>query len=333
MRRLLPAVLLALLLSLLGAGTVLADGPVGATITLDRSQVTLGDRITVRIVVDADPGFSLDDPSFGRAIGDLEVLEAAPAIRTELPGGVIRTEYEYTVAGFRLGDQRVPPLAFGYTEPNGLRGVARTPEQLVRVVSVIQDGEDASTIKPLGPQLDVPGGVPIGILIGAGVLAVLLLLALVALLVYLVRRAMDDPDARLLPWQRAVRDLDRLAEERLAEHGRMAAHYEGLARILRRYLQDAYGLAATQRTPRELRLDMVRAGIDRYQALMIDEVLQESEAVRFGGLRPSVARAGNAVRVATEVITAANQPAEPEAPVEPPRAGPRSDGAAGTAVR
>jgi hypothetical protein len=173
---------------------------------------------------------------------------------------------------------------------------------------VIRAGEDASDIKPLKPQLEVPGGVPLWMVIAAAVAAVIVLGGLIFMFIYLLRKLTREVPEVLTPRTRALRELARIDQLRLPEQGEHRQHYELMAICLRRYVFERYHVDAPERTPRELRTELVRAGVDRYQALMIDEILIEGEVVRFGHFVPSSARAHNATRVAIEVLTAAYEP-------------------------
>lgn len=102
--------------------------------------------------------------------------------------------------------------------------------------------------------------------------------------------------------QRALGELERIAARRLPEQGRYEEYYELIARVLRRYVRERYGLPALERTPRELRAELERAGVDRAQVVMIGEILGEGDAVRFRNVVPYPAHAQRAVRHALEVM-------------------------------
>jgi D-serine deaminase-like pyridoxal phosphate-dependent protein len=65
--------------------------------------------------------------------------------------------------------------------------------------------------------------------------------------------------------------------------------------ILRAYVAEQYRLPAGERTPRELRVEMERAGVDPQQRAAIFEILHEGEVVRFHSGRTYPAHARNAL--------------------------------------
>ena len=301
--RIVAVALLAALAALASATHAWAADPVNAAATVGRASITVGDRIDLSVVVDAQSGFSVSDPTIARQIGDFEIVEDRASTKSTRPSGV-RFTFRYVITAWTVGDHTLPPIEVAYVAPDGSSGVARTDPVAVRVTSVITANDDPSNIKPLKPQLALPEPAWVRIerivLGAAGVVAATALAAL--LFWYLLRRRNAAPDAgRLTPAQRTLRELDALAEERLPEHGRTAEHYERLAASLRRYVVERFGVEPG-RTSREVRDALERAGLDRTQAASIFEILQEADEVRFRHSTPYPAHAQNAVRSALEIV-------------------------------
>lgn len=290
-------------LSALAAHPAAGADPVNAAVTLDRSTITVGDRIAMSVIVDAEPGFVVSDPTLARQVGAFEVLQTQ-AVQRSNRGSVVRYTYRYVITAWRVGDLVLPPIDIAYTGPNGVTGSARTPEMPVRVVSVVNVGEDTSDIKPLKPQLalgESPWAVVGRVLAGLAIAVLVTTLVALALLVFLRRRVAESAEERLTPAQRALRELAALAEERLPEQGRTAEHYARLSASLRRYAVDRYGLLPG-RTSRELRDALEQAGLERGQTAAIFEILREGDEVRFRHATPYPAHAHNAVRAALEIV-------------------------------
>jgi hypothetical protein len=302
MRRLLVA--LALSLPLLVAGVAAAADPVNAAAALDRTTITVGDNAFLTVYADADAGYQVSDPTIAHTVGDLEVLEVLPSGRSTRAGGIARWTFRYRITGWTVGDLAVPPIAIPYSGPDGTTGVALTAPIVLRVASVINSGEDTSDIKGLKPQLEMPDAFAAKLSrIALGVAAAAAFTALAGVIFWILLRRRDHVTAeeRLTPVQRALRELDALAGQRLPEKGRTAEHYELLTASLRRYAVQRFGIEPG-RTTRELRSALERAGVDRGQAGAIYEILREGDEVRFRHAVPYPAHAQNAVRAALEVV-------------------------------
>jgi hypothetical protein len=248
------------------------------------------------------------DPGVPRTIGDFELIETLRAQQQPQPNGT-RLTFGYRLTSFRLGDRRVPAIDVGYVDPTGVRGVARTEPQLITIASVARPGEDLSDIKPLKPQLDVPGAplIPAELILalaGAAVFA----LAVVASFRLLQQLMAAPPPPVLTPAERALGELARIASLRLAEAGRYKEHYELVSACLRRYALEEFGVAAPQRTTRELLAELQRAGVDGDRSALLREVLSESDVVRFDHLVPGQTRAVDVVRIAGEAVAPAAAP-------------------------
>ncbi len=298
------AVALGVSLMLLGAAAAAAADPVNAAAALDRSTITVGDPAFLTVYADAEAGYQVADPTIAHTVGDLEVLEVLPSGRSTRSGGLARWTFRYRVTAWVVGDLNVPPIDIPYNGPNGVTGVARTAPLLFHVASVIQAGEDTTDVKPLKPQLDLPEAFVAKLArIAMAVAAAVAFTVLAGVIFWMLLRRREDiaAEERLTPVQRALRELDALAEQRLPEKGRTAEHYELLTASLRRYAVQRFGVEPG-RTSRELRAALERAGVDRTQAGAIYEILREGDEVRFRHAIPYPAHAQNAVRAALEVV-------------------------------
>jgi oxygen tolerance protein BatD len=300
-------VLIAVMLLALGTAAA-ADGRVSAAASVDKRGITIGDPISLTLVVETDAGYQITDSGVGRTMEEFEVLEALPPKLTKIANGRTKFTFRYWITAFRVGNLVFPEIHVAYQTAGGEPGVVPTAEIPILVTSVIQPGEDTQDVKPLKPQLRMPGATPQipAIAIQAGlafvVLAMLALLIRQSLRAAAKRSRQAPGEAQLTPAQQAMAELNRVAAMGLPEKGRYAEHYALLARALRAYVRDRFGIAATERTPRELREDMLHAGIDRTEIATIYEILREGEVARFHRVTSYPARAHHAVRSALEAM-------------------------------
>jgi hypothetical protein len=297
-----------LLLAALGS-VAAADGPVSVAVTVDKRGITIGDPIALALVVEADPGYQITDNGVGRILDEFEVLQASPPQVTRTANGRTRYTFRYRVTAFRVGDLILPQINVAYQSATGERGIVPTAEIPIVITSVIQPGEATTDIKPAKPQLRLPTATPQIPQLAIQVALAVVVLVMLALIIRQTRRAaarrarvagMDE--VMLTPAQRAMAELNRVASLGLPEKGRYAEHYALLSDTLRAYVRDRFGLSANERTPRELREDMLRAGIDRSEIATIYEILREGESARFHETVSYPARAHQAVRSAFDTM-------------------------------
>ena len=284
------------------AGIARAADPVNAGAKVDRTSISVGDRITLSVVVVAEPGYLVDDPTLAAHIGSFDIVQTLPSQKKTRSPQVEYT-FRYSITAWALGDLVIPPIAVPWSGPDGATGVSHTAEIPVKVVTVIAPGEDTSDIKPIKPQLEIPEAawVKVG-RIAAGLAAAVAIAGLAALVFWmLMRRRAGLMQQRLTPVQRALRELDELAELRLPEQGRTAEHYARLIAGLRRYAVERYGVQPGG-TSREMREELERAGVERMQAAAIFEILREGDEVRFRHTSPYPSHAQNTVKSALDII-------------------------------
>jgi oxygen tolerance protein BatD len=299
MRRVL--VVIALLAAL--ASPAAAADPVNAAAQIDRTSINVGDRIALSIVVNADAGYIVSDPTIAREIGSFEVVQTQD-VKKSVQGSQVRYTYRYQITAWTIGDLVLPSISVPYIGPNGTTGTAQTQEAAIKVTSVVLPGEDTADIKPLKPQLDLvepPWALISRLAIGVAAAIGVALFAAAILWLLLRKRGALFVEERLTPVQRALRELDALAELHLPEQGKVAEHYERLCASLRRYAVERFGVQPG-RTSREIRVALERAGLERTQAGAIYEILREGDEVRFRHATPYPAHAQNAVRAALEIV-------------------------------
>ena len=297
-------------LVLLAFGSVAAaDGPVNVAATVDKRGITIGDPVALAVVVEVDAGYQITDSGVGRTMGEFEVLEALPPQVTKIANGRTRYTFRYRITAFRVGNLVFPEIHVAYQSPAGEPGVVPTAEIPIVITSVVQPGEATDDIKPAKPQLRLPTAAPQVPQLAIQVALAVVVLAMLALIIWQTRRASgrkpkdaDMDEVLLTPAQRAMAELNRVASLGLPERGKYAEHYALLSKALRAYVGDRFGLSANERTPRELRDDMLRAGIDRTEIATIYEILREGESARFHQAVSYPARAQHAVRSALDAM-------------------------------
>jgi hypothetical protein len=302
-----PLLAAALLIAL--GSVAAADGPVNVAATVDKRGITIGDPIALALVVEVDPGYKISDSGVGRTMDEFEVLEAIPPLVTRIANGRTRYTFRYRITAFRVGDLVFPVIHVAYQSPTGEPGIVPTAEIPIVITSVIQIGEAIDDIKPVKPQLRLPNATPQIPQLAIQVALVVVVLAMLALIIWQTRRSAarrpresDTGDSLLTPAQRAMAELNRVASLGLPEKGRYAEHYALLSKALRSYVGDRFGLSANERTPKELREDMLRAGVDRTEIATIYEILREGESARFHQAISYPARAQHAVRSALDAM-------------------------------
>jgi hypothetical protein len=120
------------------------------------------------------------------------------------------------------------------------------------------------------------------------------------------------------PYDVAVERLDAVERERWAARGEVARHYEGVADALRRYLEEAEGIPARERTTsalaRSLPPHLSAEGLD----VRCRRLLGAADLVKFARARPAEPAAAAFLSAARDLLAGWWRAARPAPPPEDP---------------
>jgi hypothetical protein len=221
--------------------------------TASKAEVTIGEAFSVDVTVEAPEGTRLEFPPEVAAEGyELRPWTApspSPGASPEtLPANVRR----YDAAVFQLGEASVGPVVVKYQLPDGTAGEAQSEPVSMKVKSLLpKDAEEQKLADIKGP-LALGIGTPFWIALAVATLAV------VALVVFLLRRRGRPA---FLP-ERAAPVVDPATEARaaldaLARSGELAradyrAFYIALTAIAKRYLERRLEAPVVEMTTAEM---------------------------------------------------------------------------------
>lgn len=308
--------------ALLGAVVIAsaATPPVGAqaaraVLEADRTEVTVGDRLTAVITIQhgADQtvrwGDSVD-------LAPFEILGFAPG-PPRVDGDRAVSTATLTLAVFELGELEIPPIRVTLRDASGGETVVETDPFGVGVVSVgLDEGGDIRDLK--GPRYIAR----VWVLLWPWLLAALALATLVGWLI--LRRRAREPSKvgraspPRMPHEVARRALDRLEASTLLARGQVKEFHIEVSQIIRTYAEARFGIDALELTTREL-IDALRSQDVGDGA--IEEVrrfLESCDMVKFARRRPDEGASMALIPVARAFIEAtARVEREPSAEPEP----------------
>jgi hypothetical protein len=269
------------------------DGPLSVRLTLDPARPELGAPVRLRLdaAID-DPGLVVTWPNVGELLtehlGELvvEVESMRPGRDGRSVDGVFRL--------FDEGEHVLPALPVAAVRP----GDSGEPQQVAEAVlegaalavdvDLADDAEPAGALEPL--PLTVPEPPFPWMWAGAGAAALALLLA-AALLHARREKPLPPPEPEAPPHQRALDALARLRERRLPERGEVEPYFVELSEILRRYLEERFGLRAPEQTTEEFlasvsNTEAGRRAIAAAHRDLLRDFLTRADLVKFAREEP-----------------------------------------------
>jgi len=267
-----------------------AEAPVIQPITVSLSAKTeeprIGDPVTVEVKMSVRPGLELLDFEYGETLGEWEVervkkgsLEMAAGRATRLDTIILTT--------YLPGEIEVPSVAVPFRLPDGQAGEFRSAPFKIKVAPLpLRKGEKPGHWRDLkSPQ----GMLSAWWFIGLGLLAA----AAAGFWWYYQRRKKLEAAAGITreppqpPEEAARQRLKVLQESNLLAGGESKVYYIELSDILRRYLEGRFNVPAIDRTTHELFRELKSTAIKRPEQMVIREMLERSDMVKFAKGLPS----------------------------------------------
>lgn len=312
------AVALVLAAALIAVAPLWAQDPTPqASVSVDRTRVTVGDPINLTVTIRHQQGVQILTTSLDDQLGQFEPLSSEPP-QERTVNGAQELRLQYRVAVYHTGTIALPQFTIAYALPDGTTGQIQTPAaQSITVQSVLPPGATPTDIQGLKPQATLPVPASQQLIWLAGIAGIAAALALVAAGGVWLWRRRGGPTVAPAPSHATVAraELDRIMALNLMRQGELAEHYRLIAACVRRYLTERFGFPAVALTSGELSGRMEAQGVERWPARLITGLLSECDAVAYARYLPAPARieADNAMAYeiidATEGLTAP-QPAE-----------------------
>jgi len=295
------------------------SGPVKAVVTVAPERPLLGDALTLSLEVTAEPGIEVRMPAFGEALGRFEIVDFTPRER-RTPAGGVEASQRYTLDLPMSGKHTIPSLAVEFVDRRGGGGpvapsaatvsarARAEPQELltepitIDVETALPDGAVTATaaLRPPRDRLDEAWPPPEpgrSSLVWALAGALALALGVVAW-----RRGSRGPTPTSA-FETAVAALAALAAKGAPAGDAIDAWYVALSAVVRRYVEDRYGLRAPELTTEEFMREAFRS-----QAIQVEHrpllrgFLERCDRVKFAAYRPTEAESLEALAAAQRFV-------------------------------
>ncbi len=308
---LLPLFLVLPVEAALGLSVTSESGTVEVTVTIEPDAPRIGDPVELILEVTAEAGVELLMPEFGEALDRYAVVDFAPSERID-PDGRTVARQRYTLQPSRSGTQSIPPLLVEFVDrrpgrtpaPEGADAYELLTERLEFEVQSVLASDDSLELKPslgeLGPQ-ETPG-LPLWPWLLAGTVGLAAASPFLAR-GWLTRRAQAR---RRSAYEVARSELDALLYGRRPssdEEDAVDAFYVTLSGIVRRYLEDRFGLHSPEQTTDEF-LDSLASSPDlqRDHQDLLREFLRGADLVKFAHQLPDASGMNTSVGLAQRFL-------------------------------
>lgn len=287
--RKIPLCILAIFIA--AAGTVTAQD-VSVEAQLDTNHLLIGDQVALHFTFTGPAGAQILWPRLPDTIyNSLQVIDRGkPDTSYSQDKKTATIRQKLLLTSFDTGFYTLPPIPFYYRLlPDTTTQVAETGMLLIDVQTVPVDTTKA--IKPIKGPVKVPWTfrefLPwiIGIL-AAG--------AITALVVYFLKRRKKKqplfqliPKTQLKPHEIALAALEELRVKKIWQSGRTKEFHSELTDILRKYIEERYGIMALESTSDEILEALGSSGaVDQTDLSRLRRILLLADLVKFAKAIP-----------------------------------------------
>lgn len=292
-----------ILILLLTAGAFAQEPNISARI--DSSTYKIGSWILLHVDAEMPPQVRSLGPAAQDSIGAFEILRIDTLVLTE-DGDVRRQSWTIRLTTFDSGKAVIPPVRFWYrTTTDTLQHSAFTNPLFLSITTIPFDPK--GDIKDIKPPLNAPW------LFGDFLpyLIALAILVLAALAYYYYRKkkkrreeALLPPKPAVPPGEAALMALRALEEKRLWQQGKIKEYYSEVTEIVRRFLEDQFGILALESTSDEI-MQQLKALPEASPLLKeFGAFFTTADLVKFAKYGPDPAEHENELRWAYEIVRA-----------------------------
>lgn len=225
-----------------------------AIATLDSTSILLGDQVNLKLSLEKPATLQVDFAQVPDSLaGKIEVLKRSKIDTTTLDNQVLKLEQTILVTCFDSGYYLIPPFKFDF-KLDGRNDSVFTNELFMKVLTMVIDTTKGPT------DIKMPYDAPLTLKeVTPYLLGIILAGAILFLLLYSIKRKKKNLPLFVKPSKPkepahiiALRELDRIKDEKLWQKDKIKEYYSELTEVLRIYVEDRFGIPAMEQTTFEI---------------------------------------------------------------------------------
>ncbi|HCB62750.1 MAG TPA: hypothetical protein DEP77_12510 [Bacteroidales bacterium] len=262
-----------------------------ATASLDSTRILIGDQVKLYLEIEQPKNAKIQFPQISDSITSaIEVIERSPLDTFKLSDAEqIKIIQNFTITSFDTGVQIVPQFRF-LLKHDGVSDSIYTKPLALEV-----HGMQLDTTK--GPvDIKKPYAAPVTLKeVTPYILGVILIAAIIFFIFYYLQRKKRNkplfgrPEKPKEPAHViALRELDRIKEEKIWQHDKIKQYYSEVSDTLRMYIEDRFDIPAMEQTSDETLASFKfrRDLIGEKSLEQLNQILQLSDLVKFAKYQP-----------------------------------------------
>lgn len=273
------------------------------TAEVDKSVITIGDRITYTLKINRDKNLKIEQPGPAANLGMFEIKDYEIHDPVEKDGNIVE-QYDYTISVFDTGKFVIPPfpVAFFPSDTSKKYQIIKSEPIEITVESLLS--AENNEIKDIKPPLLIPMNYARIILIGG---CILVLASVIFFLFYyykkkkqgkpLFRKEVIRPAHEI-----AFEELEKLLGTSYLEEKKYKQFFSQLSDILKHYLENRFFITAMEETTTELLESLQEIDLKDGAFEKAKEVLDLSDLIKFAKYEPQTEEIEKTIELTKEFI-------------------------------
>jgi hypothetical protein len=285
-----PVIILLFLISTISFGQEIKTKAV-----IDSNRILIGDQVRLRLEVEFPADAKINFPNLADSLAQsVEIVQRLPLNTSIVNNSLKKQIQEYVITSFDSGVHTIPPFLLTITK-NGMIDSVKTNPLILYVYTLPKLD---SLMKALKGPIDIkpPIEAPITFKeIAPWIMGSLLVLALLFLIFYSLRRRKNNKGFFTLPQKPkepahviALRELDRIKEEKIWQQGKIKLYYSEITDVLREYIENRFEIQAMEKTTDETisAFKYRRSLVDEKSFENLRKILINADLVKFAKYEP-----------------------------------------------
>jgi hypothetical protein len=285
-----PAIILLLFIS-----TVSFGQEIKIRASLDSNLILIGDQVRLRLEVESPSGANIRFPNLADSLAQsVEIVQRLPKDSVVTDPNRKKLFQEFIITSFDSGFHTIPPFLFTYSK-NGITDTLKS-NQLYLDVRTLPKLD--SLMKALKGPIDIkpPIEAPITFKeIAPWIMGGLLVAGLIFLVFYALKKRKSNQGFFSIPQKPkepahiiALRELDKIKEEKIWQQGKTKLYYSELTDVLREYIENRFDIKAMEMTTDETisAFKYRRSLVDEKSFESLKKLLINADLVKFAKFEP-----------------------------------------------
>lgn len=261
-----------------------------ATASLDSTHILIGDQVNLTLELEKPQNLQIDFPVLAENLTEyIEILSREPVDTTILENNGIKLVQNYLITSFDSGQHRIPPFWFKLHMDGRLDSIASN-ELYLRVFTMEVDTTRGPT------DIKMPYDAPVTLKeVTPWILGTILVAGLIFFIIYYISRRKRNLPVFTLPAKPkvpphviALRELDRIKDEKLWQKDKIKEYYSQVTYVLRNYIEKRFDIQAMEYTSEETLSAFMSRGslISEKSMANLRQILTLADLVKFAKYKP-----------------------------------------------